>query len=441
MLARSGCPRGTVLGMSDSRTSLEHAPASGPLELEVDFPRLQRDVESLALIGQDPGDHGIHRPAFSDAFEEAQCWLEARAAEAGLSVRRDGANNVILRHDNHRNQRAVMCGSHLDSIPGGGPLDGALGVVAGLEALRRVKELDLPLRCALECVAFTDEEGRFGAMFGSQAMSGRLSAESIASARDLSGVNLVDVMRARGLEPVRALQAARPREAVRAFVELHIEQGPLLEQAAIPVGVVEDIVGLFKWRVSLRGEANHAGTTPMHLRLDAFQGLAEFAGEINRVLEEHGSETSVATIGRVELIPGAPNVVPGLVVFSLESRDSHPDVLAELANGFRRTLSAVARRRKLEFDVEILSEIDPVGCDPEIIKIIERSAKRLGLASMRMPSGAAHDAQMISEITPVGMIFVPSKGGRSHHPSESTAWQDIRAGANVLLNTLYELAR
>jgi N-carbamoyl-L-amino-acid hydrolase len=178
----------------------------------------------------------------------------------------------------------------------------------------------------------------------------------------------------------------------------------------------------------------------MDLRRDALQGLAEFAGEIGRVLEEHGAPRSVATIGRVELLPGAANVVPGEARFSLEMRDTDPHTLAALADAFRRTLSAIARRRELMFEFEVVSEIEPVSCDPMVIQTVADTARELGLSQRRMPSGAAHDTQKIARIAPAGMVFVPSKEGRSHSAAEWTAWSDIEAGANVLLNTLHRLA-
>jgi N-carbamoyl-L-amino-acid hydrolase len=334
----------------------------------------------------------------------------------------------------------VLTGSHIDSVPGGGQLDGALGVVAGLEALRRLHESGANLARPVELVAFTDEEGRFGGMLGSQAMSGQLTPEAVLGARDLSGVTLVDAMKPLDLDALHVLRAARSPSAVRSFVELHIEQGPVLDRAGIHVGVVEGIVGLFKWECRLLGAANHAGTTPMNMRRDAFQGLAEFAGEIDRILEENGGEASVATIGRVALRPGAANVVPARVEFTLEVRDIDPDVLAELGIGFRRAISAIARRRGLMFEYEVLSEIDPVSCDRSILAAVEAAAASLGAQTKRLPSGAAHDAQMMAELAPIGMIFVPSKDGRSHSPAEWTSWESIEIGANCLLRTLYALA-
>lgn len=408
-------------------------------EPSIDFDRLQRDVETLSQIGRRE-DQGIYRPAFSPAFMEARRWLQQGIEEAGLQLEHDDALNVIGRLPGPTDAPSVMTGSHLDSVPGGGHLDGALGVVAGLEALRRLHELEVPLTRPLELVAFTDEEGRFGGMLGSQAMAGHLTPEAIVNAHDLKGETLIDTMNGLGLDALRMLRAARSPRSVHAFVELHIEQGPVLDREGVHLGAVEGIVGLFKWSVRLRGQANHAGTTPMPLRRDAFQGLAEFAGEIDRVLEEHGGEGSVATIGRVQLHPGAANVVPGMVEFTLEVRDIDPDVLAELGLGFRRAMSAIARRRGLMFEYDVLSEIDPVRCDAAILAAVEDSARSLSASSRRLPSGAAHDAQSMADLAPVGMIFVPSKDGRSHSPAEWTSWESIELGANCLLRTLYRLA-
>lgn len=410
------------------------------MQLSVDFERLRADLEELAQIGREE-DHGIHRVAFSDAFMRAHAWFQAKLREAGLDVRVDEALNVIGRLEGHEGPSgAIATGSHLDSVPGGGHLDGALGVVAGLEVLRRFKELGIQHERPLEVIAFTDEEGRFGGMLGSQAFAGHHTPETLLTARDLEGHTLSAVMGSMNLDPLHMLRASRAPNDLEGFVELHIEQGPVLDQKGAHVGVVDGIVGLFKWECKLLGVANHAGTTPMNMRKDAFQGLAEFAGEIERVIEENGSPTAVATIGRVEIHPGAPNVVPAQVTFSLEARDLDPDVLADLANGFRRALSAIARRRGLMFEYQVLSEIEPVVCDAAIVEAISKATATLGLEPVHLPSGAAHDAQMLADIAPVGMIFVASKDGRSHSPAEWTAWESIEYGANCLLRTLHTLA-
>ncbi len=407
--------------------------------LAVDFVRLQADVEALADIGRSE-DHGIYRMAFSPGDMAARHWLQGRIEAAGLQFHQDEAANLHGRLGWDGATPSVMTGSHIDTVPGAGHLDGALGVVCALECLRVFRERGVPLRRPLEMVAFTDEEGRFGGMLGSQALTGVLTPESVLAARDLDGVSLADAMREQGFTATDALRAARPAESIHAFVELHIEQGPVLDRDGIAIGVVEGITGLRRWDVRLLGAANHAGTTPMDMRVDAFQGLAEFGSAVDRVLGEYGGPRSVATVGRVELVPGAANVVPGEARFSLEMRDTDPAVLEELAGAFRRALSAIARRRGLRFEFDVVSEIEPVACDSAVLGAIEASARELGLSLLRMPSGAAHDTQQIARIAPAGMIFVPSKQGRSHSPAEWTAWPDIEAGANVLLNALHRLA-
>lgn len=407
--------------------------------LTINAERLRQDIADLSQIGRGE-DQGIYRTAFSDADMQARAWLKQRITDAGLQLYQDGAANIHARLGWDGANASVMTGSHIDSVPGGGYLDGALGVLAGLECLRSLKESGVPLKRPMESVAFSDEEGRFGGIFGSSALCGLLTPEAIYGARDLDGVGLSEAMAAHGLNAMDALSASRPAETLYAFVELHIEQGPVLERQERQIGAVNAIAGLFKWNVILTGVAGHAGTTPMNMRQDAFQGLAEFSNEIPRILEEHGGPNSVATIGRVALLPGAANVVPGKVEFSLDVRDTDQRILQSLADAFRRTLSALALRRQLMFEFEVLNEIEPVKTDGGIMQLITTVSRELKLNHLQLPSGAVHDTEMIAGLTRAAMIFIPSKGGRSHSPAEWSDWQDIENGANVLLNTLYRLA-
>ncbi len=407
--------------------------------LSINSERLRKDIEALSHIGRG-SDQGIYRTAFSDADMEARTWLKSLISDAELECYEDGAANIHARLGWRNDVASVMTGSHIDSVPGGGHLDGALGVMAGLECLRRIKELNLVPKRPLESIAFSDEEGRFGGIFGSSAICGHLTPESIHGAHDLNGITLSEAMSKQGYNSMDALSATRQPESIHSFVELHIEQGPILERQKLHIGTVDAIAGLFKWNIQLSGAAAHAGATPMDMRQDALQGMAEFASELNRVIEEHGSPRSVATIGRVELTPGAANVVPNLAEFSLDVRDTDEAVLQALADAMRRTLSAIARRRQLMFEFEVLSEIAPVKCNDRIVQLIETNSRTLGINHTRMASGAAHDTQIMASITRAGLIFIPSKGGRSHSPAEWSDWQDIENGANVLLNTLFQLA-
>ena len=412
---------------------------SDAMTLLINKERLKSDIETLAAIGRE-SDLGIYRMAFSPGDMAGRAWFKQQLNDAGLDVYEDGAANIHGRLNWSESTASVMTGSHLDTVPGAGHLDGALGVLSGLECLRRIKEEKIPLQRPLEVVAFSDEEGRFGGMLGSQAMTGRLTPESIHKSIDLNGVPLTEAMQTCGYTAMDALHARREPDSIHAYVELHIEQGPILDQMGFSVGVVDAIAGLFKWDVSLIGTANHAGTTPMHLRNDAFAGLSEFHTQIPRLLDENGSERSVATIGRVSLSPGAANVVPGRVDFSLEVRDTEQRVLDDLQGACRRALSAIARRRNLMFEFKVLSELAPVKCSTSLVEQIRQVSETLKIPSLRMASGAAHDAQMLAGLTQTAMVFVPSKDGRSHSAAEWTDMRDIERGANVLLNTLIHLA-
>jgi len=408
-------------------------------KLSVNRQRLQSDIEALAEIGRSE-DYGIYRMAFSEADMQGRAWFKNKAEEVGLDFYQDGAANLHARYQWDDKRPSVMMGSHIDTVPAAGHLDGALGVIVALECLRCIKESNLNIDYPLEAVAFSDEEGRFGGMLGSQAITGMLSPEKIINASDLNGVSLIDAMKNVGLDAMDALHARRTPESIHAYLELHIEQGPMLDNMEISIGNVDAIAGLFKWDVTLTGTPNHAGTTPMDMRKDAFMGLSEFASQLQRILDENGSPRSVATIGRVEISPGAANVIPGKVDFSLEARDTDPTVLDDLANAFRKSLSAIARKHELMFEFRVLSEITPVKSDPGIVESIENVCKSLRVPFLQMASGAAHDAQMLAKITRAGMIFVPSKDGRSHSIAEWTDMDDIEKGANVALNTMYRIA-
>lgn len=408
--------------------------------IRVDLERIKTDILELAEIGRCEEDRGIYRMGFTDADMEGKRWLTGRIEAAGLDASVDGAANVSAVLRGSSDLPRILVGSHIDTVPCAGALDGTLGVVAGLECLRRIRETECTPERTLELIAFSDEEGRFGGMFGSQAVCGQINPEMVATKTDTSGVRLQDEMRRHGLDPMAALDASRDPDSIATYLELHIEQGPVLDSLHHPLGIVDEITGLFTWSVWLRGEANHAGTTPMHMRKDAFMGLADFAHELPRILEENGSDRSRATIGKAQIRPGATNSVPGLVEFALDVRDTSEQVLEELATACRKALSAIARRRDLMFEFEEKSFIHPIECSPEVVQAVGRTAQRLKLDAHRMPSGAAHDAQIMGAMVPVGMIFVPSKNGLSHSPAEWTAWSDIEAGANVMLGTLLDLA-
>lgn len=409
-------------------------------DLRIDIERLRKDLQELSKIGYDPETRGINRIGLSKADYEGRLWLMEQFKSLGLKPYMDGACNVICRYGDS-DKPAVMMGSHLDTVPNGGIFDGSLGVMSAYECMRVIKENNIKLSHPIEVIATSEEEGRFGGMFGVQALCGKVSPDWLESVKDNNGIALKDELINLGLDPMEALNAYRDPRQIKAFLELHIEQGPVLDSMHRSIGVVEGISGVFDWSVRLIGEANHSGTTPMNARKDAFLALSDFAHEFSRIISEDGSEDSRLTIGKIELKPGFSHVVPGEVVFTLNGRDPSEEVMHNLANSCRKVLSSIARETQLMFEYEEKSWLSPTDCSKSIAKVFESNAKKLGYDPHRMPSGAGHDAQFMSEVTDAGIIFVPSVRGISHSPKEWTNWPDIEKGTNVLLHSCLQLAK
>jgi N-carbamoyl-L-amino-acid hydrolase len=413
------------------------AMATESAALRVNLERLRGDIEALAEIGR-ASSGGLYRSVFSPAFEAARNWLRHRMTDAGLAAKSDAAGNLIGRLGGPG--AAVMAGSHIDTVPDGGPLDGALGVLAGLECLRVIAEAGAPLDHALEVAAFADEEGHYIGCLGSRAMAGLLSADEVDEARDFGGHALAEAMRDVGLDPARVTEARRPEQEIAAYVELHIEQGPVLEAREIPIGVVDAIVGIVQRDLRFIGEPDHAGTTPMDLRKDAFMGAAEFAARARELVLGMGSEHARLTFGIVEAKPQVANIVPYETRLRQELRDVTAERLEALASETEILAAGIAERYGLGLEVEEVFRTAPERMSPRVQGRIAEACEGLGLERLVMPSGASHDAQILARVTDAGMIFVPSKGGRSHRPDEWTEWPALEHGANVLLHTLLRLA-
>lgn len=404
--------------------------------------RLSRRIDALGRFGALPGG-GVTRPAWSPPHEEARAWLVAETRAAGLTTWVDAAGNTFgaLGLSGFRaDSAAVLTGSHIDTVPEGGILDGALGVLAGLECLQTIHEAGLTPGRPLAVAAWSDEEGRYGSLFGSRAFCGRLDIARVPEMAAVDGERLVDAMARAGFDALKASEARAPAGAVAAYVELHIEQGPRLEEAGVPIGIVEAIVGVRRSRVIFRGQADHAGTTPMARRRDAFLAAADFALKARELVVKRGSGVSVTNVGVVQVHPGASNIVPGRAELVHEIRDPDPDVLARLARQCVSLATRVAKRRGLEVEVRQMSATTPARCAPRVQDAIERTSAKLGLASQRLYSAAGHDAQNLAGISDAGMIFIPSTGGRSHRVDETSDPEAIDRGANVLLGTLLTLA-
>lgn len=405
--------------------------------MEVNAARLREDLERLGEFGREPGG-GISRPAFSPADIAARRWFAARAAEAGLPVTTDAVQNVIV--GGPPDQPAVWAGSHLDSVPNGGMFDGALGTIAALECLRRINEEEVPLARPVRAVAFADEEGAFHGYLGSKALVHGFSEKALGAMYNRDGQRLTDALREAGGDPSATNGAPLPPDAIHCFLELHIEQGPVLETTGAVIGVVTDIVSVNRCEIRFDGRAGHAGTTPMNLRRDALRGAAALLDRLPDLPAVAGQTDAVVTCGRLTLLPGAENVIPAAAIVHLDFRDVTIEGVDRLEEEIIYEARACAARHDLEVEYHRGSSSVPVHLDEDLTRTIEAAAGRLGLSTRRLPSGGGHDAQVMAKLAPAGMIFVPSRDGLSHSPKEFTPWEDIEHGANVLLKTLLDVA-
>ncbi len=406
---------------------------------KIDAPRLKNLLDGVNAFGFDATTGGFDRIGYNDADMAVRDWFAAQMADAGLAVSRDAVNNVFGRFGPAEGP-CVMAGSHLDTVPQGGAYDGALGACVALECVLAMRDAAMDPPTAVVVAATAEEEGRFGGMLGSQAIAGAVTPDWIREARDSDGTTLVDAMRAQGLDAWQALRCAWPKGSVAAFLELHIEQGPVLERAGCPVGLVSGVSGVCFLQVRFDGIANHSGTTPMDMRADAFAGLTAFAGRIPEIIGRAGTGQSRITIGKVELRPNFAHTIPGVAEFTIIIRDTSEPVMQELKATVIRELNAAAQGHALDADVTQRSWLAPVTLDPGLRALLAEEASALGIPYLDMPSGAGHDAQTMQSLCPSGLIFVPSRNGISHAPAESSDWADIEKGAGVMLNALARLS-
>ena len=394
----------------------------------VNGPRLNRHLTELAEFGKNP-QGGVTRLAYSDADRQARDYVTGLMRAARLDPHIDAAGNIIGRRAG-RDPRLppLLFGSHIDSVPDGGNYDGDVGSLGAIEVAQTLAENAVATRHPLEVIVFQNEEG---GLIGSRALSGDLTAREL----DLvsrSGKTIRDGITFIGGAPDRLASVHRARGDIAAYLELHIEQGGFLDAERIDIGIVEGIVGINWWDVTIEGFANHAGTTPMDRRRDALLAAARFVEAVNRVVTSVPGR-QVGTVGRIQALPGAPNVIPGKVVLSLELRDLDAAKIALLYERIRAEARQIADASGTTFDFKEINVNTPAPTDARVRDIIATSARELGLTTKLMASGAGHDAQDMARLGPVGMIFVPSVGGISHSPREFSRPRDIENGANVLL--------
>jgi hydantoinase/carbamoylase family amidase len=397
---------------------------------------LAGDLAAAAQIGAVP-EGGINRFAWTPELVEVTDWVSEELQRLGLEVEIDAAGNLLGRWI-APGATAVMTASHLDTVPNGGAFDGTLGVLCAVEAVRQLRQQDFRPSRPIWVTAFMDEEGtRFGtALFGSRAFCGEDLTEAL-SIVDRGGGTMREAIASYGLDPDRVGEA-RAVESVGDYVELHIEQGPVLWKRGLRLAVVETIAGVLGYRVTVAGEANHAGTTPMEMRRDALAGGARMVLALREAASDHNALR--ATVGRIEAAPGATNVIPGTCTFTVDLRVARAEEFAGADEWLRELVQRIGAEEHLSASAERLYGLDPVAMDSGVTSVIEQAAVAEGVEPLRMVSGAGHDAMVIARHARAGMLLVPSRDGISHSPHEWTATADCELGARVLAGALRALA-
>lgn len=427
-----------LLGVAGASAALPQRawawPSLPAAPLRVNGSRLNASLATLSEFGRNP-QGGVTRLAYSDVDRQAREWVLGLMREAGLRTEIDAAGNIIgKRAGADAGRKPILFGSHIDSVPEGGMYDGDVGSMSALEVMRVLEENHVTTRHPFELVIFQNEEG---GVAGSRAMIGELSDKDLVLT-SRSGKTIGEGIAFIGGNPPRIAAARRNPGDIAAYLELHIEQGGILEETKTDIGIVEGIVGLFWWDVTIDGVANHAGTTPMNRRHDAMLAAAKFTILVNRVVTSRPGR-QVGTVGRISALPGAPNVIPGKVVLSLELRDLDEAKVHALFEEISAEAKKIGEENGTTFSFKPTNVNHPAPMDLRMRAAIEQSAREMGLTTRAMPSGAGHDAQEMARLGPAGMIFVPSVKGISHAPSEFTRPADIENGANVLLRTLLRI--
>ena len=423
----------TLLGAA-AASVLPNVTGAQPAVRRVNGARLNGQLQELSRFGRNAAG-GIDRVAYSDADREARAYVTQLMRDARLEPTVDAAGNIIGRRAGRdASLKPILFGSHVDSVPDGGNYDGQVGSLAAIEVARTLAEQNVVTRHPLEVTIWQNEEG---GLYGSTAVALGLTPSELANV-SVSGKAVADGIRFLGGDPTRLAEVRRRRGDIAGYIELHIEQGGTLEKERIAIGVVEGIVGIGQWEVTVTGFANHAGTTPMAGRQDALLAAARFVDMVNRVVSTTEGR-QVGTVGRIQAFPGARNVIPGRVVLTLEVRDLDAAKIRTLYERIRGEAARIGEATGTTFAYTELRTSIPAPSDPRVRALIAASARELGLSSKVLPSGAGHDAQAIAQLGPMGMIFIPSVGGISHSPREFSRPEDIVNGANVLLHTLLKL--
>lgn len=413
------------------------APDPQIADLRIDISRLNQRLAELAAIGAIEGTEGCARLALTDEDKAGRDLVVTWMRDLGLETTVDGIGNVVGVMAGETDGPPVMCGSHIDTVRTGGRYDGNLGVLAGLEVVETLLGAGITPPRPLAVAFFTDEEGaRFAPdMLGSLVYVGGMALEEALDITGIDGAQVGSELQRIGYDGAAPLPGAAPH----AFVEVHVEQGPVLEAEGTTIGAVNSVQGISWTEVTVTGQSNHAGTTPMSMRRDPGY-VAAAAANFARELATDLGAPQVATVGRIEFFPNLVNVVPAKATFTVDLRNTDEQTLQEAENRFEQFLRATAEAERCEIETTSLARFEPVTFDPGVVDLVEATANMLGHSVRRMPSGAGHDAQMLARICPTAMIFTPSVDGISHNPAEYTAPEDLEAGTNVLLHTMMALA-
>lgn len=404
--------------------------------ISIDQNRLEESWKTLKSYGHNPETNGNDRIAFSDYNIAALSMIQEKLENLGMQVHRDAAGNLIANRKGTNNKlKPIAFGSHVDCVPNGGHYDGQVGSLGAIELIETLVDNNYTTKHPLQLIIFSNEES---GVFGSRALAGALTPASLEVMTKSAYTNAEGIERLGG-DASKVLSIAREHGSLHAFLELHIEQGGILEEKGLDIGVVQGIVGLRWWDVIVKGMSNHGGTTPMDKRYDALLAAAKFTQMVNEVVTSHPG-TQVGTVGRIQAFPGAPNVVPGRVELSLELRDLSEDKIDMLFAEIESKANQLGKESGVSFEFKPISATGKAALtDIRIQDVIEASATKLGYSNQRMPSGAGHDAQEMSHIAPTGMIFIPSRGGISHSPDEYSSIEDMANGVQLLLETILEL--
>ena len=399
--------------------------------------RLERRIAELSKFGG--SEQGMNRFPYTPEEKEAQDYLKSIFKELDLEVREDAVGNIFVRLEGTESGlKPIVSGSHIDTVRNGGKYDGALGVLSALEVIEVLKENKIQLRHPLDLFISKDEEGaRFSStLFGTAAMIGKLS-EADFDKVDNDGISVREAMVKAGYDPNRYKEAIMEKGSIAAYLEVHIEQAKVLETTGIPIGIVTGIAGPLWLKVTIKGEAGHAGATPMRIRHDPMTAAARLLLETDQIVRRYPD--TVATTGQMKVSPGSTNVIPSDVVYTIDLRDVNMDHRNQAEAEIRKAAEGFEAEYGVSIEIMDLGRVDSVPCQENIMALLEESAASLGLKSLRMPSGAGHDAMYVKELGPFGMIFVPSVKGYSHRADEYTPIEDCINGVNVLGETILRL--